>query len=86
MENSTINTPQSRAAPELLTRDEVSRMLHCSISYVDSHIPDLPRIKMGRKVMFDKEDVINWIINHKVEGKGVKECLSKTTLVQKTTK
>lgn len=82
MEDSTITMPQSRAAPELLTRDEVSRMLHCSISYVDSHIPDLPRIKMGRKVMFDKEDVVNWITKHKVEGKGANKCKSKTTSIQ----
>lgn len=82
MEDSTITMPQSRAAPELLTRDEVSRMLHCSISYVDSHIPDLPRIKMGRKVMFDKDDVIAWITKHKIDGSGVRKCHSKTTLVQ----
>lgn len=86
MEDSTITMPQSRAAPELLTRDEVSKMLHCSLSYVDSHIPDLPRIKIGRKVMYDKDDVVAWILKHKVDGRGVKKCISKTTLLQNSTK
>ena len=82
MQDANDQTPQLRENtnqnPELLTRDEVSRLLHVSISYVDSHMPDLPKLKLGRKVLFLKDDVLDWLYSHKQEGD--KKCKSKTII------
>lgn len=49
---------------ELLTRQEAAEFLHCSVSYIDNCAKDLPRVRYGRKVLFNKATLRNWLLAH----------------------
>lgn len=54
----------------LLTRKAVCDLFHIGLSTLDSmeSYKDLKRIKIGRHTFFYKEDVLNFIMVHRVGG------------------
>ena len=55
---------------QFLTKREVAEYLGLSIYTIDAWVSErreIPFIKMGRRVMFDMNDVINWIEKNKVQ-------------------
>ncbi len=71
MENTNQST-QLIENPELLTRDEVAQLLHVSLSFID-HLNDLPSYKLGKKKLFNKAEVLEFLnrnrttpLSHKV--------------------
>ncbi len=59
MENTNQST-QLIENPELLTRDEVAQLLHVSLSFID-HLNDLPSYKLGKKKLFNKAEVLEYL-------------------------
>ena len=55
----------SSAKAELLTRKELARFLHVSTDAVDKYVRDkadpLPVLRFGRRHLFDREEVLNWM-------------------------
>ena len=78
MEKTNFKTPQSMAGPELLTRSEVAQLLHVSLSYVD-HLPDLPCFRLGKKKLFDKAEILDFL--HRNHVVTVSRKVSKTDAV-----
>ena len=56
----------------LLTREEVAKLLNCSLRKVDylREQDGLPCIKLGALVRFDQDDVFRWLDNRKQGQKG----------------
>lgn len=77
MENISLSS-QSLAEPELLTRSEVAQLLHVSLSYVD-HLPDLPCFRLGKKKLFDKAEILDFL--HRNHVVTVSRKVSKTDAV-----
>ena len=49
---------------KLLTKAEVADILRCSTRRVPS---DIPRVRFGRKVLFEPSDLREWIEQHRSE-------------------
>lgn len=80
MEKTNLTSPQSVAVdPELLTRSEVAQLLHVSLSYVD-HLPDLPCFKLGKKKLFSKSEILNYLHRNHVQSSTRK--VSKTDAIR----
>lgn len=60
MENTNVQYSQLMENPELLNRDEVARLLHVSLSFID-HLNDLPSYKLGKKKLFNKAEVLEYL-------------------------
>ena len=60
MENTNLQSSQLMNNPELLTRDEVAQLLHVSLSFID-HLNDLPSYKLGKKKLFNKAEVLEYL-------------------------
>lgn len=60
MENTNVLSSQLMENPELLTRDEVAQLLHVSLSFID-HLNDLPSYKLGKKKLFNKAEVLQYL-------------------------
>jgi len=67
-ENPSDSAEQSSMNGDLLTADEVARILRVPKSWVYSHLADLPAIRLGRYVRFRRRD-----IDHFLEKKGTCE-------------
>ncbi len=79
MDKNISKSTQSLAEPELLTRSEVAQLLHVSLSYVD-HLPDLPCYRLGKKKLFSKEEILDYLrSNHVVP---VSRTVSKTDTIK----
>ena len=63
------NYPEQKM-PQLLTREDLTKLFHCSLRHVDNlrtH-QGLPWVQVGRRVCFLLEDVQDWISrNRKAE-------------------
>ena len=79
MEKTNAKSPQSMLEPELLTRSEVAQLLHVSLSYVD-HLPDLPCFRLGKKKLFDKAEILDFL--HRYHVIPVSRKVSKTDAVK----
>lgn len=66
MDNTNLKTPQFLENPELLTRSEVAQLLHVSLSYVD-HLPDLPCYRLGKKKLFSKTEILDYLSSNHVQ-------------------
>ena len=75
MDKTNEKTSQSWVMPDLLTRSEVAQLLHVSLSYVD-HLPDLPCYKLGKKKLFEKTEILNFLKENHVMP--VSKTISKT--------
>ena len=60
MENTNFQSSELKENPELLTRDEVAQLLHVSLSFID-HLNDLPSYKLGKKKLFNKAEVLEYL-------------------------
>lgn len=51
----------------LMTTEEVSELLRCSTDTVLRYAREkgLPRIRVGRKTRFDRQDVLDWLAGHR---------------------
>lgn len=79
MKETIIKAPQSCEEPELLSRSEVAILLHSSLSYVD-HLDDLPCYKLGKKKLFSKSEVLEYINRNHVNP--VSRNISKTDAIR----
>ena len=79
MENTNIESPQLLENPELLTRSEVAQLLHVSLSYID-HLPDLPSYKLGKKKLFSKIEVLEYL--NKNRSIPIHKVISKTDKIK----
>jgi excisionase family DNA binding protein len=66
--NPSDSAEQTSMSGDLLTVDEVARILRVPKSWVYSHLADLPAIRLGRYVRFRRRD-----IDHFLEKKGTCE-------------
>lgn len=80
MERENLNSSQFLENPELLTRDEVAQLLHVSLSFIDHS--DLPSYKLGKKKLFDKKEVLDYLNMNR--SKPVSKKVSKTEKISKT--
>ncbi|WP_443740237.1 hypothetical protein [Treponema sp.] len=48
---------------ELLNQEQAAKFLHCSVSYIDNCAKDFPRVRYGRKVLFNKSTLTKWILS-----------------------
>ncbi len=55
---------------DLLTRKETCQMLRISQSFLDAHIKDLPKIKLGRRVLYGRKSVLDWLKSHELLGEN----------------
>ena len=78
MKETIIKTPQSCEEPVLLSRSEVAILLHSSLSYVD-HLDDLPCYRLGKKKLFSKSEVLEYINRNHVNP--VARSISKTDAI-----
>jgi excisionase family DNA binding protein len=63
------NSPEK----SFLTKKELSLMLGISIFTLDSWVSErreIPFVKMGKRVMFDLNDVVEWIECHKIHPRS----------------
>jgi excisionase family DNA binding protein len=63
------NTPEK----SFLTKKELSLMLGISIFTLDSWVSErreIPFVKMGKRVMFDLNDIVEWIKCHKMHPRA----------------
>jgi len=60
--------------PYYMTKKEVAEFLRMSIATIDRLIQKgkIPSYKVGRKRLFKKEDLINWVESQKEGGELVK--------------
>lgn len=52
-----------------LNKKELAVMLGLSVFTIDSWVSErreIPFVKMGKRVMFDINDIVEWIENHKI--------------------
>jgi excisionase family DNA binding protein len=56
---------------EFLNRDEVLRMLKRSKTWLYSRVQrrEIPHIRVGGKLLFDSEELREWLAAHKVPAK-----------------
>ena len=81
MENTNLQSSQFMKNPELLTRDEVAQLLHVSVSFID-HLNDLPSYKLGKKKLFNKTDVLEYLNKNRTSSLSHK--VSKTDKIYKS--
>lgn len=66
---------------ELCSRKEAAAFLKISVSFLDNCTKDIiPRIKIGRRTMYMKSDIIDFILSSKTVGG--KRCKTKSQLMQ----
>ena len=80
MENTNLQSSQLMENPELLTRDEVAQLLHVSVSFID-HLKELPSYKIGKKKLFNKTDVLEYLNKNRTTSLSHK--ISKTEKIYK---
>ncbi len=80
MEKTHLKSTQLNENPELLTRDEVAQLLHVSVSFVD-HLKELPSYKLGKKKLFNKTDVLEYLNKNKTTS--LSHTISKTEIIYK---
>ncbi|SFP92310.1 helix-turn-helix transcriptional regulator [Parafilimonas terrae] len=49
-----MSQTNENANAQLLTRDEVANILRCSKTFLYLHRDKIPRVKLGRKVLYDR--------------------------------
>lgn len=52
-----------------MNKKELAVMLGLSVFTIDSWVSErreIPFVKMGKRVMFDINDIVEWIENHKI--------------------
>ena len=81
MENINVLSSQLMENPELLTRDEVAQLLHVSLSFID-HLNDLPSYKLGKKKLFNKTEVLQYL--NKNRTPPLTQKVSKTDKIYKS--
>jgi excisionase family DNA binding protein len=63
----------NRSGNAFLTKRELAQYLGLSVFTIDAWVSqrrEIPYIKMGKKVMFDMNDVLEWIANSKIHPKS----------------
>lgn len=78
MEPRSIGTLPFSDQPEYITRSDVAVLLHASLSYVD-HLNDLPFYRLGKKKLFSKAEVLEYIKRNHVTP--VSRSISKTDAI-----
>lgn len=78
MEPRNIGTLPFSEQPEYITRSDVAVLLHASLSYVD-HLDDLPFYRLGKKKLFSKPEVLEYINRNHVNP--VARRISKTDAI-----
>lgn len=78
MEPRSIGTLPFSEQPEYITRSDVAVLLHASLSYVD-HLDDLPFYRLGKKKLFSKAEVLEYIKRNHVTP--VSRSISKTDAI-----
>lgn len=48
-------------AQQLLTTEELATYLHCSRRYIYAINAELPKIKIGKRYMYDPDDIAAWL-------------------------
>ena len=81
MEKTNLNLPQFSKEPELLTRDDVAKLLHVSLSFID-HLSDLPSYKLGKKKLFNKSEVLEYLSKNRTVP--LSKNISKTEKIYKS--
>ena len=63
------NNPE-RKTPQLLTREDLTKLFHCSLRHVDNlrNHQGLPWVQVGRQVRFLLEDVLEWLQERKTKA------------------
>lgn len=51
----------------LLTREQVAAELQVSVRRIP---PEIPRVRWGRSVRFERSDIVTWIRQHRVDESG----------------
>ena len=63
---------------QFLSKKELSEYLGISVFTIDSWVSErreIPFVKMGKRVMFDRTDVANWILSRKFHPKELSDRL-----------
>ena len=49
-----------------LTKKQVASRIQSSVSYVEKHLGEISHFKIGRRLLFDKDEIDAWIESHRV--------------------
>lgn len=70
---------------EIYSRKDAASLLRVSISFLDNCTKEtIPRVKIGRRTMYLKSDLIDFILSNKTLGG--KKCKTKSQLIQEQLK
>lgn len=70
-----VKTPETpNGEGRFLTKKEVAALLHFSVSTIDTWVSqrrEIPFIKIGGRVRFDRRDIEKWVVSKKVQPRDL---------------
>lgn len=66
-----LSLPQAHHENRLLNRKEIAELLGVSVRTIGNLISEgLPTAPVGRRIQFKYEDVLNWLEDKEIKGRG----------------